>query len=356
MQHGGNRLAGGGALWAAAFLRDVLLEALAGRLYGRIDWRRWTAPNGLLRHGKEADGHPIRCTWDRLNGETASLYVLAAGAEEGRAAPASCWQALRTFEGEAGGLRFGSADLGLFVFQYGLDLLDLRGRRPPDGRDLWAEAGLAAEANQRVCRGAAALPNLPALLGPVRRRRAGRSAGPRFLPRLRSVRPHRRHGAPDRRRRVRRPRSGGGPRKPLPGRARPFPGGPRPLRVQQRQLGSELGGPRHGRHRRRRPGAGPGQLPGWRPRPGRLPRPALRRRRLRTTRLRTAPRHRPPGVVSQARPLDSFPRGKPSAPLIRLHYVPLGHRHFRVPHRERSRSCAAHFCWPPARAWPPSSA
>ncbi len=144
-----------GALWAGAFLRNALLEALAGRLYGRIDWRRWTAPNGLLRHGKGADGRPIRCTWDRLNGETASLYVLAAGAEEGRAAPASCWQALRTFEGEAGGLRFGSADLGLFVFQYGLDLLDLRGRRPPDGRDLWAEAGLAAEANRRVCRAAA---------------------------------------------------------------------------------------------------------------------------------------------------------------------------------------------------------
>ncbi len=132
-----------------------MLTALADCLYGRIDWRRWAAPNGLLRHGKGADGRPIRCTWDRLNGETAFLYVLAAGAEEGRALPASCWQALRTFEGEAGGLRFGSADLGLFVFQYGLDLLDLRGRRTPDGRDLWAEAGLAAEANRRVCRAAA---------------------------------------------------------------------------------------------------------------------------------------------------------------------------------------------------------
>ncbi len=45
-----------GALWAAAFLNDPLLEALANRLYGRIDWRRWAAPNGLLRHGKGADG------------------------------------------------------------------------------------------------------------------------------------------------------------------------------------------------------------------------------------------------------------------------------------------------------------
>ena len=144
-----------GALWAAAFLRDPVLTALADCLYGRIEWRRWAAPNGLLHHGKGPDGRPIRCTWDRLNGETAFLYVLATGAEEGRALPASCWQALRTFEGEAGGLRFGSADLGLFVFQYGLDLLDLRGRRTPEGRDLWTEAGLAAEANRRVCRAAA---------------------------------------------------------------------------------------------------------------------------------------------------------------------------------------------------------
>ena len=136
-----------GALWAAAFLRDPRLEGLADCLYGRIDWRRWAAPNGLLRHGKGADGRRFACTWDRLNGETVFLYVLAAGAEDDRALPASCWEALDTFEGEAGGLRFGSADLGLFVFQYGLDLLELG--------ELWAEAGRAAEANRRVCRAAA---------------------------------------------------------------------------------------------------------------------------------------------------------------------------------------------------------
>src|SRR5262249_7754462 len=47
-----------GALWAAAFLRDPELEALATRLYDRIDWRYWTGPQGpgaagLLRHGKD---------------------------------------------------------------------------------------------------------------------------------------------------------------------------------------------------------------------------------------------------------------------------------------------------------------
>src|SRR4051794_14006859 len=51
-----------GALWAAAFLGDAGLEALATRLYSRIDWYYWTDPDGagadgLLRHGKDRAGH-----------------------------------------------------------------------------------------------------------------------------------------------------------------------------------------------------------------------------------------------------------------------------------------------------------
>src|SRR5439155_17759608 len=76
-----------GALWAAAFLQDRHLEVLAARLYDRVDWPYWTAPDqpgdpGLLRHGKAADGRFLWGTWDRLNGETVFMYVLAAGAEE----------------------------------------------------------------------------------------------------------------------------------------------------------------------------------------------------------------------------------------------------------------------------------
>src|SRR5262249_42412404 len=33
-----------GALWAAAFLGDSELEALARQLYERVDWHYWTAP------------------------------------------------------------------------------------------------------------------------------------------------------------------------------------------------------------------------------------------------------------------------------------------------------------------------
>src|SRR5262249_50212989 len=55
-----------GALWAAAFLGDATLESLAARLYKRIDWAYWTAPDvpgftGLLRHGQDARGRFLRC-------------------------------------------------------------------------------------------------------------------------------------------------------------------------------------------------------------------------------------------------------------------------------------------------------
>jgi hypothetical protein len=149
-----------GALWAAASLRDAELEALATSLYERIDWCYWTGPEGtgaagLLRHGKDAQGRFLSCHWDRLNGETAFMYVLAAGAADGRALSAASWSALRPCYGTVAGLRFNNADLGLFVFQYGLDLLDLRRWRPPGAVDLWAEAGVAARANRRACRSAA---------------------------------------------------------------------------------------------------------------------------------------------------------------------------------------------------------
>jgi hypothetical protein len=145
-----------GALWAAAFLRDAKLERSAQDLFERIDWHYWTAPAEstvpLLRHGQSADGRFLPCAWDRLNGETVFMYVMATGATAEHALPASAWSHLRSFHGTVSGLRFNNCDLGLFVFQYGLDLLDLDDRPAPGGVDLASEAGIAAEANYRVCR------------------------------------------------------------------------------------------------------------------------------------------------------------------------------------------------------------
>jgi hypothetical protein len=145
-----------GGLWAAAYLRDSGLELLARQLAERIDWYYWTAPSEsetpLLRHGQSRDGEFLVSTWDRLNGETVFMYVLAAGAADDRALPTAVWSYLRSFYGTAGGLHFNNSDLGLFVFQYGMDLLDLSTWLAPNGIDLAAECGIAAEANYLVCR------------------------------------------------------------------------------------------------------------------------------------------------------------------------------------------------------------
>lgn len=146
-----------GALWAAAFLGDRGLEEDARKLYERIDWQYWTAAQepearGLLRHGKRAAGQFLRCSWDRLNGETIFMYVLAAGAAEGRRLGVEAWQALQPFYGSVAGLCYASADLGLFVSQYSMDLLDLRRWQAPQAERLWTESGTAALANYRACR------------------------------------------------------------------------------------------------------------------------------------------------------------------------------------------------------------
>jgi hypothetical protein len=80
------------------------------------------------------------------------MYVLAAGAEEGRRIDAHSWSTLRSFHGTVGGQCFNNADLGLFVFQYGFDLLDLYSWRAPDDIDWMAEARLATLANYQLCR------------------------------------------------------------------------------------------------------------------------------------------------------------------------------------------------------------
>jgi hypothetical protein len=150
-----------GALWAGSFLQDRDVQLLATQLYERVDWHYWTVPessdgSGLLRHGKGPDGRFLGHSWDRLNGETAFMYVLAAGAAGELAISAKSWATLRPFYGTVAGFRFNNADLGLFVFQYGLDLLDFRHWRAPGEVDLLAEAKLATLANHQVCRQAAA--------------------------------------------------------------------------------------------------------------------------------------------------------------------------------------------------------
>ena len=145
-----------GALTAAAILGDSQLEARAETLFRRVNWHYWTAPKQpsyreLLRHGKDAKGKFLLCSWDRLNGETLFMYVLGAGAEAGRELSPRAWKGLQPFYGTVAGSRFCSADLGLFVFQYGLDLLNLRQWKMPGEIDLVVDAELACSANYQSC-------------------------------------------------------------------------------------------------------------------------------------------------------------------------------------------------------------
>src|SRR5262249_25059499 len=126
----------------------------ARRLYDRVDWASWSS-GGLVHHGSARDGALLRARWDRLNGETVLLYVLAGGAEDGRGLGRSSWLALRPFYGTVAGRRFNNADLGLFVFQYGLDLLDPCAWQAPGSVDLWAEARGATLANEDAGRAVA---------------------------------------------------------------------------------------------------------------------------------------------------------------------------------------------------------
>jgi hypothetical protein len=121
-----------GALWSAEYLADAELRRLAKRLYDRVDWRYWSQPAKnaggalLLSHGADADGAFLPGIWDRQNAETAFMYVLALGAaRKNKALPIASWYALGLFFGSVYDMRCTSGDLGLFVFQYSRELMNL---------------------------------------------------------------------------------------------------------------------------------------------------------------------------------------------------------------------------------------
>ncbi|MDD4318933.1 MAG: glucoamylase family protein [Candidatus Peribacteraceae bacterium] len=137
-----------GAGCAAELLHDDALREAAAALHDRVDWRYWSCKEtGMLLHGKNGDGDVLPGRWDRLNNETAFMYVLAAGAEGNKRLDLSSWKQLGTFDGEVAGVKFASADLGLFAHQYGFDLLHLREWKNPGSIDLLEQARLATRAN-----------------------------------------------------------------------------------------------------------------------------------------------------------------------------------------------------------------
>jgi hypothetical protein len=143
-----------GALWAAEyFAEDAELHALAQRLWNRVDWRKWGngAEAPLIHHGADVSGNKLASVWDRYNAETAFMYVLAIGAEGKKALPARSWDALDLAFGCLGKHCFISADLGLFVFQYSLALIDGCALPPVKEHSLLEECVKGIRANQAFC-------------------------------------------------------------------------------------------------------------------------------------------------------------------------------------------------------------
>lgn len=149
-----------GALWAAEFFDDDKLRKLATQLYDRVDWKYWSKPvsgnsgNGdsmLIRHGTNSKGQFLPGVWDRFNSETAFMYLMAVGAGAEKALPPSCWNALQPFYGTVADLKFISADLGLFVFQYSTLLFDAAQVPASNGVNLGSECETAVLANYAAC-------------------------------------------------------------------------------------------------------------------------------------------------------------------------------------------------------------
>lgn len=142
-----------GALWAAEFTGVPQIRRLVRALVARVNWNAWTngAPAPLLRHGASVSGTYLTSVWDRFNAETAFMYLLAIGADETKALPASSWNALELFTGTLGSRTFISSDLGLFTFQYSHLLLDGAKLPPVKGKNLLAESIEGTLANREFC-------------------------------------------------------------------------------------------------------------------------------------------------------------------------------------------------------------
>jgi hypothetical protein len=112
-----------GALASAQILQDTKLESLAEALYNRVDWRYWAndpAGECLLFMGQTEDGSFIGKRWNRLNAETAFMYLMAFGAQPNLALQKQVLQGLIPMSDEE------FKDMGLFVSQYSNCLFDGR--------------------------------------------------------------------------------------------------------------------------------------------------------------------------------------------------------------------------------------
>jgi hypothetical protein len=151
-----------GGLWAAAFSKSPAIHALASKLYERVNWRLWADGSDrvkpdLLRHGMAKTGKPLMTRWDRLNAETAFMYLIATAACGTKNIDRAVWRQLAPYWSKSQGRRSASGDLGLFAQRWSLELFDFAPYVFTDGLNLVDEGALGACLNYETCRALASV-------------------------------------------------------------------------------------------------------------------------------------------------------------------------------------------------------
>jgi hypothetical protein len=146
-----------GALWVAAYFNSAKLGALARELYERIDWLLWTTREDkefpdLLHHGMTAEGKLLPTRWDRLNAESAFMYLIAMGSCAAKNISKEVWKQLKPHWHVLVGQKVASADLGLFALRWSLELFDFGPYFFGEGVNLVHEGRLGALLNYQLCR------------------------------------------------------------------------------------------------------------------------------------------------------------------------------------------------------------
>lgn len=138
-----------GALVAGAYFEDTEVSALAERLYTAIEWDWMRGGGELVRMGWLPESGFLDATWDHFD-ESLLLYALAIGSPT-YPIPAYTWELWDR------PVRFGADPYiylrgePLFVYQYPLIFLDLRGREDAYA-NYWNNAARACQRNWQFTR------------------------------------------------------------------------------------------------------------------------------------------------------------------------------------------------------------
>ncbi len=134
-----------GALVAGQYFAGTEVQALADQLYANVEWDWMLGGGDLLKMGWRPDGGFINAAWDHFD-ESLILYVLAIGSPT-HPIPAGAWDLWDRPVNVNGGYIY-LMNEPLFVYQYPLAFLDLRGKEDFYA-NYWNNTALACQRNRQ---------------------------------------------------------------------------------------------------------------------------------------------------------------------------------------------------------------